>query len=461
MTQIQRSRAYGLQFVVALWVSIAAVKASICQEPGMRVPSFPIPSESGLNSLLIPSFSNGSPESLYKTSTPIAPAEVAGPSTVSQERARQVDAAASVSSGHDGAVDDIPGAAGEVLLGEAYFGLRQHQRRFDMLLQQDSQILKSYGTGLSLAQYQLTTASFMPSQYERTMWSLLLENGYGSDSARATGNIGPSSFSDSPVPESDVTAFSFANGNILTDHVAAGVQHQISPVRAFEMQGGAYYHHFFAIDTSDQQYSLSASVDQHWSRTQVFGLQAEAVQEHYPNLDCTTGSLSVKSITQISESIRLDGRIGPIWGSNNCASTFEYNVSLTSTTPRGTSFYVGSARSPPSGFVVDAAWEESTYGGFSIGNVRRLNFRTDAGYSRYIVANPSPQNPNEYGYFVSTEAHHRLSHLAEISVEARFFYRNGTTLPNLERGIFLLTYHWSKEQRPVHSEVSGGRNGNE
>jgi hypothetical protein len=134
---------------------------------------------------------------------------------------------------------------------------------------------------------------------------------------------------------------------------------------------------------------------------------------------------------------------------------------LTSETPRGTSFYVGSARSPPNGLVVDAAWEESTYGGFSIGNVRRLNFRTDAGYLRYIVANPSPQNPNEHGYFVSTEAHHRLSDLAEISVETRFFYRNETTPPNLERGIFLLTYRWSKEQRPVRSEVPGGRNGNE
>jgi hypothetical protein len=427
----------------------------------MQVPSFPAPSESGIYSLLIPSFSNGSPESLYKTSTPIAPAEPTRPSTVSEERARQIHAAASVSSGHDGAVDDIPGAAGEVLFGEAYFGLRQHQRKFDLLLQQDSQILKSYGTGLGLAQYQLTTASFMPSQYERTMWSLLLENGYGSDSARATGNISPSFFSGSPIPESDATAFSFVSGNILTDHVAASVQHQISPMRTFEMQGGAYYHHFFAIDTSDQQYSLSASVDQHWSRTQVFGLEAEAVQEHYPNLDCTTGSLSVKEVTQISQSTRLDGRIGPIWGSANCASTFEYNVSLTSTTPQGNSFYVGSARAPPNGFVVDAAWEESTYGGFSIGNVRRLNFRADAGYSRYIVAKPSPQNPNEHGYFVSTEAHHRFSDLAEISVEARFFYRNATTPPNLERGIFLLMYRWSKEQRPVRSEVSGGRNGNE
>jgi hypothetical protein len=458
MTTFLRSGTYVFQSIVAIGFSLVVVNVSTCQEPGVRVASFPVPNEPGPYTLPIPSFLDKSPESLYTMPTPISPIGVTRPSTVSEERARQADAAASVSSGYDSAVDDLPGVGGEVLFGEAYVGLRQHQRKFDLLLQQDSQVLKSYGTGLGLAQYQRTTASFMPSQYERTMWSLLLENGYGSDSARAVGNISPSAFSESPVPESDATAFSFVNGNTLTDHVAAGVQHRISPLRTFEMQGGAYYHHFFAIDTSDQQYSVSAAVDQRWSRTQVFGLQAEAVQEHYSTLDCTTGSLNVKSVTQISENTRLEGRIGPIWGSATCAGTFEYNISLTSTTPRGNSFYVGSARAPTNGFVVNAAWEEFTYGGFSIGNARRLNLRTDAGYSRYVVANPSPQNPNQHGYFVSSEAHHRLSDLAEVSVDARFFYRNGTT-PSLERGIFLLTYRWSREQRPARSEISGGRNG--
>lgn len=455
MTSLLSAKRLGVPSILAVWMALTA-GSSLCQAPGTRMASFPTPGDPSPLAAPIPSFLDSNGGSLY-THTPVSSSAFIRPVSVPEERSRQVSAAVSFSSGYDSAVDDLPNAGGEVLFGEAYVGLRQHQRKFDLLLQQDSQISKSYGTGLSLAQYQRTTAALTPSHYARTMWSFLMENGYGSDSARAIGNISPSEFSDSPVPESDATEFAYISGNTLTDHVVASVQHSLTPVRTLEMQAGGYYHHFFEIDTSDQQYSFSASVDQRWSRTQTFGLQAEGVQEHYSTLDCTTGSLNVKSITQISENTRLEGRIGPIWGSATCAGTFEYNVSLTSTRPNGSSFYAGSARAPTNGFVVNAAWEEFTFGGFSVGKPRRINVRTDAGYSKYVVANPSPLNPNQHGWFISSEVHHRLSGLADISVDARFFYRTGTT-PSLERGIFLLSYRWSREQRPVRMETSGGRN---
>jgi hypothetical protein len=456
MTPLLSSKRPGVHFILAMWVALAAAGTSLCQAPGTRIASFPTPEERGPLSAPIPSFLDSAGGSLY-THAPVSSSAFIRPTTVPEERSRQVSAAASVSSGYDSAVDDLPSASGEVLFGEAYVGLRQHQRKFDLLLQQDSQVSKSFGTGLSVAQYQRTTAAFSPSHYERTMWSLLMENGYGSDSARAVGNISPSSFDASPVPESDATAFSFVDGNTLTDHVAVNVQHSLTPLRTLDVQAGSYYHHYFAIDTSDQQYSASVSLDQRWTRAQTFGIQAEGVQEHYSTLDCTTGSVNLKSTTQISETTRLEGRIGPIWGSNHCAGTFEYNVSLTSVMPNGNSFYAGSARAPTNGFVVNAAWEEFQYAGFSVGNARRINVRTDAGYSKYVVANPTPANPNQHGWFVSGEVHHRLSDLADISVDARYFYRTGYT-PSLKRGIFLLTYRWSREQRPVRMETFGGQN---
>jgi hypothetical protein len=445
-------------------VSTFSLGIAVAQIPGAQPASFPESTEPGPYILPIPSFLEKSPNSLYLMPNPGKGSGITRPTTVAEERPSQVDAALSVSSGYDSAVNDLPDAAGGILFTEGYLGIKQHKRNFDMLLQHNSQLSKSFDTGLGLSQYQRTTASFVPTGYERTMWSLLLENGYGSDVARAAGNISPSSLSGATVPDVDATAFNFVNGNTLTDHVVLGTQHRINPLRTLEVQAGGYYHHFFEMGTSDQQFSLSTEVDQRFSRNQTFGLQAEAVEEHYSTLNCTTGSLNIRSVTQISESTKLEGRVGPIWGTATCAGTFQYNVSLTSTTAHGNSFYIGSARAPTNGFVQNAAWEEFQFGGFSMGNPRQINIRTDAGYSRYVVANPSPANPDQRGFFASTEAYHRVSDLAEISMSARFFYRDGGmsngTSTALNRGLFLLTFRWSKEQRPSHISTFGGDNAN-
>lgn len=446
----------GQRLLAATFLVASMVGAA--QTPGGRGAAFPAPPDPGPYVLPIPSFLDGPSGSLYKTASPMEFSGVVRPTSIPMERSIEADAALSMSSGYDTAVSDIPNAGGEVLFGEGYFGLHSHGQGVDLLLQQDSQFLKSYGTGIGVSHYQRTTASFIPTRYERTMWSVLLENGYGSDSARAIGSIAPSSFEDSPVPNANSTEYGFVTGDTLTDHVVVGVQHALTPVRSLNLQLSSYYHHFFDLRTSDQQYSFSAAVEQRFSRTQAFGIQAEGVQEHYSTLDCTTGSLNLTSRTQISENTKLEGRIGPIVGSApTCAGTFDYNISLTSKTPRGNAFYIGSARAPTNGFILDAAWEEFTYGGFSHGDSLRWNLRTDAGYSRFLLANPTPSNPNQHGYFVSGELHRRLSGLTELSVNARFFYRNTGTAPNLTRAIAFVTYQWSREQRPTRFDTSGVR----
>lgn len=444
-------------FVAMLAMSLILVShSSWAQLPGSAVTLFPPLTLPGQYVLTMPSVLDVDPKALYVVPKRAGASEIE-PSVISEERPRQTTTSLSLGTGYDTAVDDIPHLAGEVILAEGYFGMRQHKRSYDMLLQHDVQLSDSHGTGVGLEQYQLTSASIIPTEYRRTMWSALLENGYGSDSARAAGSISPSSLSNSSLPEFNMADFGFVSGNILTDHGVLGLQHRLTRSRTAEIQGGAYYHHFFELGTSDQQYSLSGLLSQRWTANQTFGAQAEVVQEHYTTLDCTNGSISFRSTTQLTGNTHLEGGIGPVWGSSSCARTFEYSISLTSTTPNQTSYYVGSAREPANGFVDTATWEDSTFAGLAIGHARRLMGRIDAGYSRYLVANPTLLNPNQKGYFFSGELHHRLSDIAEISLMARYFYCSEQPI-NLNRSVFLVRYTWSREERPTHIQALGGRN---
>ena len=370
----------------------------------------------------------------------------------------------SVSSGYDTAVNDVPHLSGALTQGEGYLGVLLHNRRFNLLLQHDAQLTRSFQTGIGLEQYQRTSAAFTGNPSRRLSWSFLIENGYGSDAARAEGNLSTSVANAVVVPDQNAVVFGLTDGNILSDHGLFGLERRLSAVRTFNLSAGTYFHYFLSNGLSNQQYSLTAGLRQRWSMREILGLQGEAVQENYTGVNCTTGSAGLYDYTQITHSVHFEGAAGPVFGSANCSGTYEYNASLAADLSRTGQVYIGSTRQRNDGLVWQATWENSTFGGFVLGQPRRVQARFDAGYASYVLANPTPANPNLHGYFVSGELHRRLSPIAEVSLRARYFYRGPSaldTLPSpgapsglkLNRSIFLVTYTWSPEDRPARLQA--------
>ena len=385
-----------------------------------------------------------------------------GPFYPGQVRQQPFRYSFSVGSGYDTAVNDIPHLSGALTQGEGYIGVLLHNRRFNLLLQHDALLTRSFKTGIGLEQYQRTSAAFIGSPSRRLSWSFLLENGYGADAARATGSLSTSVSNTVAVPDQNATVFGLTDGNILSDHALFGLERRLSPARTFDLSAGTYYHYFLSNGLSNQQYSLTAGVRQRWSTREIVGLQGEAVQENYTGVDCTTGSAELYSFTQLTHAVHFEGTAGPVFGSANCSGTYEYNVSLAADIGHSGQAYVGSARQRNDGLVWQATWETSTFGGFTFGQPRRLQTRFDAGYADYVLATPTPADPDLHGYFFAGELHHRLSAAAELSFRARYFYRGPSafdTVPGetstspsglkLNRGIFLITYSWSSQDRPT------------
>jgi hypothetical protein len=380
------------------------------------------------------------------------PLRFSTPFDLPERRERVLRSSFALSSGYDTAVDDIPHAAGGITLMEGSTGVLLQRSRLSFLLEHDAKLSNSIGTGLGVQQYQLSTATLTGLKSPRTNWTLLLQNGYGSDATRAVGSL-----SDAALPagaDQNAASFLLTAGDTLSDHASFSMQHRVSPSHVLDFSAGTFVHHFFNIGTSDYRYNLNAGIRQHrWTR-QTIGVRAEAVEENYQDLRCTTGSIALYGYTQIARSTHFEGTIGPVWGSASCSGTYQYDLSLTTNTARGSLLYVGTTRRSSDGLVLDSTWENSSFGGFSAGQPIRLQMRVDAGYVSYLVAHPTPINPDLHGYFTSVEFHHRLSASSELSLTARYFAR-GPSVSKLDRSLILLTYTWSREQRRTRIRTYG------
>ncbi len=389
----------------------------------------------------------------------VEPVPVGGP-VLMEERGQTFQYSMSVGSGYDTAVDDIPDLPGGITMLEGYGGVLLHRPHFALLLQHDAKVSRSFGTGLGFEQYQLTTASVAGEKSRRTSWSGMFENGYGSDAARSIGSISAAVLDTAAVSDPNLIGYTFINGNTLTDHAELAVKHRLSESSTLDIKTGGYFHHYYEYGTSDQQYSLSTGVRRQWSTRQWFGLSAEGMQQNFESLQCTNASLSFYELTRLARNTRIEGTVGPAWGTQQCTGTpltYQYSVTLTTGNVRDAFLYVGSARQPSDGLINEATWEETDYGGFSYGRPDRLQVMVDAGYAGYLLAHPTPSNPNMHGYFVSGEVDHRLSNVSDLSFTLRHF-AGGPPMSQLNRTFFLVTYTWSREQRPGHVRSYGAGN---
>ncbi|MHB1698773.1 MAG: hypothetical protein ACYCSN_01340 [Acidobacteriaceae bacterium] len=390
---------------------------------------------------------------------PVAPVPGGDP-VLMEERGRTFFYSVSLGSGYDTAVDDIPDLSGGLTMLEGYGGLFVHRPHFALLLQQDSKVSRSIQTGIGFEQYQLTTASLAGEKSRRTNWSALVENGYGSDAARSIGSISSAVLDAAVVSDPNLLGYTFLNGDTLTDHAMFSVAHRLSKSRTLDIKTGGYFHHYYAYGTSDQQYSLSTGIRQQFSDRQSFGVEADGVQQNFESLNCTNASLGLNEATRLARNTRIEGSAGPVWGTKACTGTgitYQYAVTLTTGNARNVEMYLGSARQPSDGLINEATWEETDFGGFSLGRPTRVQALVDAGYAAYLLAQPTPTNPNLRGYFVSGELDRRLSNIADLSLTVRHF-AGGPPLSQLNRTFFMVTYTWSREQRPARIRSYGVSN---
>jgi len=365
----------------------------------------------------------------------------------------------SVSSGYIKAANEPLDQSGTVTLAEGYVSALLHRRRFSLLAQHDAQFTRAPGIGIGFGQYERSALSFAGRKSRLTTWTFLFENGYGSDGARAAGDLGNAALNGEAVPNLNVVAFGLTTGNILSDHALFSMDHKLSPSRVLNFSAGGYFHHFFDGGTSDQQYSLTTGMQQRVSTRQTVGINVRAVQENYTQTHCTTGFVGLSSFTQLTRTLRFEGMAGPAWGTAYCSGTYEYTASLAMRAGQHGLLYVGSTRQRNDGLVLNSTWETSTFGGLALGQPRRIQALATGGYSNYALAKHTAAYPNLHGYFVSGELHRRLTSAAEVSMTARYFSNSqGQATGNMF--LFTSTYTWSPEDRHTHRWSQGIVHGN-
>lgn len=375
--------------------------------------------------------------------------------SIVETRGTQLQSSFSMSSGYDTAVDDIPNLGGAFVLAEGSLGLLIKQRRSSLFIVHDAKLTHSFIDGLSLQQYQQTSASFRHEVSRQTSWSAILENSFGSDSAHSLGSLSGSHLSSGVVdPTSNATGL--ATGNTLTSLGSFSLEHSTTATRTYEVDAGAYYHHYFDLGLSSFQEHADAGVREALSGRTTVGLRLSGVRTSFHNAQCTTAALALFTTVQVEQNLRLDASGGPAFSSDGCAGNYQYDFLLSRGTSPGLVAYLGSSRRRSDGLSPGSTWETVNFGGIVVGTARRVQVRVDAGYANYQVVQSTPATPLQNGYFISGEVHHRVSDTAEFSITGRFFSRD-TTTATFSRGVVLATYTWSREQHPNRLQNLGRR----
>jgi hypothetical protein len=375
--------------------------------------------------------------------------------SIVETRGTQLQSSFSMSSGYDTAVDDVPNLGGAFVLAEGSLGFLVRERRSTLFIAHDAKLTYSFIHGLGLEQYQQTSASFRHEVSRRTNWSAVLENNFGSDSAHTLGSLSGSHLS-SGVVDTTSNATGLATGNTLTSLGSFGLEHSTSATRTYEVDAGAYYHHYFDLGMSSFQEHADASVRETLSARTTAGVRLSAVGTTFDNAQCTTAALALFASIKLEQNLRLEASGGPAFSSDGCSGSYQYDIQLSRGTSHGMVAYLGSSRRRSDGLAPGSTWETVNFGGISVGTARRVQVRVDAGYANYQVVQATPATPLQNGYFISGEVHHRVSDTAEFSLTGRFFSRD-TTTANFNRGVVLATYTWSREQHPNRLQNLGRR----
>ncbi len=381
------------------------------------------------------------------------------PLYLSEAQAHGFVYSASVSSGYDSAVNDVPHLGGAVTNVEGYLGSLWHKRSFNLLLQHDSSFTDSSSTNLGRQQYQRSAVSLTGVFSRKTSWSFTTENGFGSDAARAVGNLNSAVVGPLAIPGRDVTALGLNSGNVLSTHAIVGMEHQTSASKILDVNLGGFYHRFFDSGSSNQQVDLSARYrDQVSVRTSVGGY-TQLVQENYSAAHCTTGSVGFTVSSALLRSAQLEASAGPAFGSSRCSGggDYQFNASLTAALPHTAIMYVAGGRQRSDGLIQEATWESSVFAGGALGQQSHTRIRVDGGLARYTLVQRAWATAPLHGAFVSGEFHRRLSSAFEISATARHLTRSPGAA-QLNRNLAFVTLTWSPARRTLHSSFVGGDN---
>lgn len=369
----------------------------------------------------------------------------------------QLNSSFSVSSGYDTALDDLPGMAGSLILGEASVGLLVRKRRSNIFVTHDAKITRSFIAGIGLQQYQQTSAAVKHEVSRRTNWSAMLENAFGSDSAYSIGSLSGTRLNSGVIdPTSNATGLPI--GNTLTAHGSFNLEHSTSQTRTFDFDAGAYYHHYFDLGTSSFEQHADVGVRETLSARTTVGLKGTAVRTSFDQTQCTTAAVNVFTSLRIEQNLRFEISGGPAFSTDSCSGRYQYDALLSQGASYGMVAYVGSSRRRSDGLEPGSTWESVYFGGLAVGQPRRIQFRSDAGYAKYDLLQPTA-TASQSGYFFSGKVDHRVSDLSAVSLNGRFFSRD-TTNVRFTRAVILATYTWSREQRPNHLQKIGQRYGN-
>lgn len=377
--------------------------------------------------------------------------------SIPETRGFQLNSSFSVSSGYDTALDDLPGMAGSLFLGEASVGLLVRRRRSSIFVKHNAKITRSFIAGIGLQQYQQTTATVKHEVSRRTNWSVMLENGFGSDTAYSIGSLNGSRLNFGVIdPTSNAAGLPI--GNTLTAHGSFNLEHSTSQTRTFDFDAGAYYHRYFDLGTSSFEQHADVGARETRSARTTVGVRGTAVRTSFDQRQCTTAAVTVFTLLRIEQNLRFEMSGGPAFSTDSCTGRYQYDALVSREASNGMVAYVGSSRRRSDGLEPSSTWESVYFGGLVVGQPRHIQIRSDAGYAKYDLLQPTAI-ASQSGYFFSGKVDHRVSDLSAVSLTGRFFSRDTTTV-HFTRAVLLATYTWSREQRPNRSKDIGGRYGN-
>ncbi|MEZ2345755.1 hypothetical protein [Terriglobus sp. RCC_193] len=379
-------------------------------------------------------------------------------SNVSMGERSDLNLGVSASYGHDSAVNNIPDVSSQFSNIQGTLGMARRSRTSYLSLRHDATFQLFPGSGLDMQQYQWTTLNLTHSPSRNTTWGVNAANAYGADSARASSSLSLAAVNTTSIDNNSVLA-GVITGNTLRQYVSGVVDHQVSESQAFSLGANVSFQNFLGAAPSTRQYNVTGSVRKYLSQAFLIGVRADGVQQYYGSGSCTTSSLLGFATMQLSSAVRLDGGIGPAFGSSQCTGNYQYQALLSAQSVRGRRAYVGTSRKRGNGDVAGSLWETSGFGGMQVGNPRQFVAAVNGGYTSYHGGVTSAQSTDLSGYFVSVELHRPISNNAEWTFTARRFQRSVTgpapasTTPvaDLARTVFFVAFTWQKQ--------NGGRYG--
>ncbi|AFL87562.1 hypothetical protein Terro_1252 [Terriglobus roseus DSM 18391] len=360
------------------------------------------------------------------------------------ENGTSLDLMVSTSYGNDSSVNNIPGLSSQFNSLQARLALGLRTRRSSMTLAHDGTVLLFPGSDIALQQYQVTSFNLTHAISRVTTLGFNVTNSYGADSVRATGSVSLAAVNTQPIDNSDVLA-AVVTGKTLRQSGGVVLDHEISATRAFTIGGGGSFNNFLGAGASNDQFNLNGAYRQYYGPHLLVGARAEGSQQNFGSGTCTTANLTGFAALRITSNLRVDGSVGPAFGSAQCTGQYQFEAIVSQQTVRGTRVYVGTSRHRGNGSVTGSLWETSGYGGMEIGNPRKFTFSANGGYTNYHGGTASLAS-DVTGYFVAGTLRRQIGFIAEAALTMRHFQRTASSV-DLSRTLFFATFTCCAQSR--------------